>query len=186
MRITQHSLFALEDEPETVQKIRKGRGRLAAYTSSKPGVRREVRLTGQTEMRKVLRAARALKVTLQCHESLEELRALAYESYRLITIADGRTPMDLPRLHPSTVDRLTVNYLRHVRTVYDQSLLRNRFSTSDLRAWYNKELKARCLEEIAAAYPELADECGRQRMKVVQTLEEAAVGRPLHWIDPAA
>jgi len=88
-------------------------------------------------MRKVLRAARSLKVTLQCHEPLDELRSLAYESYRLITIADGRTPMDQPRMHPSTVDRLTVNYLRHVRTVYDASLLRNRFSTSDLRSWYN-------------------------------------------------
>jgi hypothetical protein len=174
MRITQHSLFAIVDEPEIVEKIRKGRGRLAAYTSSKPGVRREVRLTGQTEMRKVIRAARSLKVTLQCDEDLGELRRLAYENYRLITLADGRTPMDLPRLHPSTMDRLTVNYLRHARTVYDSSLLRNRFSTSDLRSSYNKELKARCLDEIAAAYPELAAECERQRMRIAQTLEEAA------------
>lgn len=186
MRITQHSPFAAQDEPETVEKIRKGRGRLAAYTSSKPAVRREVRLTGQTEMRKVIRAARSLKVTLQCDETLEELRTLAYESYRAITVADGRTPMDLPRMHPTTVDRLTVNYLRHVRTVYDASLLRSRFTTSDLRSWYNKELKARCLEHIAAAYPELADECERQRMKITQTLGEAAVGRPLHRIDAAA
>lgn len=180
MRITQHSLFAIQDEPETVEKIRKGRGRLAAYTSSKPGVRREVRLTGQTEMRKVLRAARSLKVTIQCPESLEELHQLAYGNYRIITLADDRTPMDFPRLHPNTVDRLTVNYLRHVRTVYDASLLRSRFSTSDLRSWYNKELKARCLDEIAAAYPGLSDECDRQRMKISQTLEEAVIGRPIH------
>lgn len=186
MRVTQHSPFVSQDELETEEKIRKGRGRLAAYTSTKPGVRREVRLTGQTEMRKVLRAARALKVTLQCHESLEELRHLAYENYTAITVADGRTPMDFPRLHPSTKDRLTVNYLRHVRTVYDASLLRNRFSTSDLRSWYNKELKSRCLEQIATAYPELADECERQRMKVSQTLEEAVIVRPLHRIAAAA
>lgn len=178
MRITQHSPFAREDDPETVEKIRKGRGRLAAYTSSKPGVRREVRLTGQTELRKVLRAARALKVTLQCDENLEELQRLAYGNYRAITLADGRTPMDFHRLHPSTKDRLTVNYLRHVRTVYDASLLRNRFSTSDLRSSYNKELKVRCLEQIAAAYPELSEECDRQRMKVSQTLEEAVVSLP--------
>jgi hypothetical protein len=186
MRITQHSPFATLDEPETVQKIRKGRGRLAAYTSSKPAVRREVRLSSQTELRKVIRAARSLRVTLQCDEPLTELRILAYESYCLTTITDGRTPMDLPRMHPTTVDRIMVNYLRHDRTVYDASLLRNRFSTSDLRSWYNKELKSRCLDEIATAYPELADECDRQRMKITQTLEEASAGRPIHRIDAAA
>ncbi|QOT19291.1 hypothetical protein [Paenarthrobacter sp. YJN-5] len=177
MRITQHSPFAAQDDPETVQKIRKGRGRFAAYTSSNPQVRREVRLTGQTELRKVIRAARALKVTLQCDESLEELRALAYKSYREIAIADGRTPMDQPRLHPATVDRLIVNYLRHDRTVYDNALLRNRFVTSDLRSSYNRELKTRCLEVIAAAYPELATECERQRLRISQSLEQAAQDR---------
>lgn len=186
MRITQHSRFAGQDEPETVEKIRKGRGRLAAYNSSKPGVRREVRLTGQSEMRKVLRAARSLKVTLQCHESLEELRTLAYASYRMITQADDRTPMDYHRMHPTTVDRLTVNYLRHARTVYDQSLLRSSFGTSDLRSWYNKELKTRCLDEIAAAHPELSDECARQRLKIVQTLESAATALSFQRIDAAA
>lgn len=185
MRITQHSPFAREDDPETVEKIRKGRGRLAAYTSSKPGVRREVRLTGQTEMRKVLRAARALKVTVQCDESLDELHRLAHENYTAITLADGRTPLDFHRLHPSTKARLTVNFLRHARTVYEASLMRNRFSTSDLRSWYNKELKARCLEQIAAAYPELAAECERQRMKISQTLEEAAGSLALIELDAA-
>lgn len=173
MRITQHSPFAHLDEPETVEKIRKGRGRLAAYTSSKPGVRKEVRLTGQSEMRKVLRAARALKVTIQCPESLEEVRSLAYENYCEITVADGRTPLDFPGMHPNTVDRITVNYLRHVRTVYDASLMRNRLNNSDLRAYYNKELKARILAEIASAYPSLAEECDRQRMRIAQTLREA-------------
>jgi hypothetical protein len=186
MRITQHSPFAAQDEQETVQKIRKGRGRLAAYTSSNPGVRREVRLTGQTEMRKVIRAARALKVTLQCDEPLEELRSLAYESYRLTTLADGRTPMDRPRMHPTTMDRITVNYLRHDRTVYDSSLLRNKFTASDLRFWYNKELKTRCLELISGAYPTLTAECDRQRMKITQTLEEAVNGQPAHRFGAAA
>lgn len=185
MRITQHSPFVSQDEPETVEKIRKGRGRLAAYSSSKAEVRREVRLAGQTEKRKVLRAARALKVSIQCEESLEELRSLAYQSYTHVTLTDGRKPMDLHRLHPSTLDRLTVNYLRHDRTVYD-SLLRNRFSTSDQRAWFNKELKIRCLDEIAAAYPDLAAECERQRMKIGQTLEEAHTGTSVHRFDTAA
>lgn len=186
MRITQHSPFARQDEQEVVEKIRKGRGRQAAYSSSKPGVRREVRLTGQTEMRKILRAARSLKVTLQCPESLDEIRQLAYGNYRIITEADGRMPSDFLRLHPDTVDRFTVNYLRHDRTVYDASLLRNRFNTSDLRALYNKELKTRCLDEIAAAYPELTEECGRQRMKFSQTLEEAVTGKPVHLLSVAA
>jgi hypothetical protein len=186
MRITQHSPFATLDEPEPVQKIRKGRGRLAAYTSSKPSVRREVRLTGQTEMRKVLRAARALKVTLQCDETLEELRGVAYESYRLNAIADGRTPIELHGMHPATVDRITVNYLRHDRTVYDSSLQRNRLTSSDLRSCYNKELKLRCLDAIAAVYPELAVECERQRKKIALTLEEATDGLPLHLMDAAA
>jgi hypothetical protein len=186
MRITQHSRFAAQDDPETVQKIRKGRGRLAAYTSSNPQVRREVRITGQTELRKVVRAARSLKVTLQCDEPLEELRVLAYESYREMTVAQGRRPMDQPRMHPTTVDRVTVNYLRHDRTVYDSSLLRNRFSTSELRSRYNKELKSRCLAEIASAYPELAAECERQRLKISQTLEEASVASPVQGLAAAA
>lgn len=175
MRLIMHSQFAAEDHPETEERIRKGRGRQAAFTSSKPEVRKAVRMSSGTEHRKILRAARSLKVTLQCEEPLTELRDLAFYNYQALTVADGRVPLPWHRITAAFMDRITVNYLRHIRTSYDQSLIRNRFSGgSDMHVLYNTELKIRCLDTIAATFPELEPECTRQRTLIRPALDEAA------------
>ncbi|WP_026534076.1 hypothetical protein [Arthrobacter sp. H14] len=164
----------LEDEPDTTERIRKGSGRIGAYRSSKPGVRRQVRLTGRAETQKTRRAAQAIKVTLSCPESLEELQSLAHDHYRDTAAADGRRVSSRTFMHPGNLDRITVNFIRHTRTVYDKSLLRSQFSSNDLRDHYNRELKIKCLAVIAEAFPDLNSECERQRLLVSKSFEEAA------------
>lgn len=186
MRLIKNSPF-LEEDPDTLQRLRKGRGRQAAYISSSHTVRRAVRLTSEAETGKIRRAARSLKVTLHCRDGLAAIRDLAYEAYRTRTLTEGRRPTLRRCLPAATLDRLTVNYLRHERTVYDRALLRGNGSTlSDRHVWYNSELKLRCLELIAATFPELGHECERQRIQAAKVLGDHATDPALHAIADAA
>lgn len=164
----------VDSDQEPMERLRKGRGRLAAYRSSNPVVRKAVRLTSRSELNKVRRAARSLKITMSCDETLEDLRVLAYNSYAELAWEDGRRVPDLERMRPENLDRVTVNYIRHNRTMYEHTLIMNGLNTYDLRHSYNVELKIKCLAEIARLFPELADECERQRLTVSRSLQEAA------------
>lgn len=72
--------------------------------------------------------------------------------------------IDAPAASPSSdrgfLDRITVNYLRHRLTEYEAHLHKTsgRVGASDAYV----TIKAKVLEAIAAAYPDLADECRRQ------------------------
>lgn len=57
-------------------------------------------------------------------------------------------------------DRISVNYLRHERTTYDERLMDD-FGQVGRREAY-PIIKRNVLKEIARLYPELADECQRQ------------------------
>lgn len=163
----------VDSDQEPMERLKKGRGRLAAYRSSNPDVRRSVRLTTRTEMDKVRRSARALKITMSGEETLADLRLLAYASYAEIAWYDGRTVPDFEKMRPANLDRVTVNYIRHNRTRYENALTENGFNTNDLRRSYNIELKISCLAEIARVFPELAEECERQRLVVSRSLQDA-------------
>ncbi|HEX9086739.1 MAG TPA: hypothetical protein VF867_04355 [Arthrobacter sp.] len=164
----------LEDEDYPVERVRKSRGKVAAFRSSKPEVRRQVRLDSLAEAAKIHRSVRALKVTILGGEGLAELFNLAYDAYRTQARREGRTVSARTYMAEENLHRITVNYLRHTRTVYDANLLRTRCTTGNLRDIYNRELKIRCLEIIADTHPALAGECDRQRLSVSRSLEESA------------
>ena len=61
------------------------------------------------------------------------------------------------------LDRITVNYLRHAHSRYDAVLDRAATEVEGLARSANRvEVRRQVMTEIAAAYPELADECQRQ------------------------
>ncbi|MCC3299729.1 hypothetical protein [Arthrobacter caoxuetaonis] len=164
----------VDSDQEPMERLRKGRGRLAAYRSSNPEVRKSVRLTTRSELNKVRRAARSLKITMFCDETLDDLRVLAYNTYaELAWNNGGRRVPDFAMMRPENLDRVTVNYIRHNRTKYEHTLIVNGLNTNDLRRSYNIELKIKCLAEIARVFPELAAECERQRLAVSRSLQEA-------------
>lgn len=165
----------VDGDPEPMEKLRKGRGRLAAYRSSNPEVRKSVRLATRSELNKVRRAARSLKITMSCDETLDDLRVLAYNTYAELAWEDGgRRVPDFGMMRPENLDRVTVNYIRHNRTKYEHNLIVHGLNTNDLRRSYNIELKIKCLAEIARVFPELTAECERQRLAVSRSLQEAA------------
>ncbi|MCU6480186.1 hypothetical protein [Arthrobacter sp. A2-55] len=164
----------LDTDTDPVERVRKGRGRIGAYRSANPELRRSVRLAGQSEHDKIRRATKALKVTIHAGCTLDELRHSAYEAHRVDVAARlGRTVTAFERMHPDNLDRITVNHIRHNHTEYDRSLMRNRFNTGDLRSAYNKEIKLKCLGEISRLFPSLAKECERQRLVASSNLEKA-------------
>lgn len=163
----------VDSDQEPMERLRKGRGRLAAYRSSNPDVRKAVRLTTRSELNKVRRSARSLKITMTCDETLADLRVLAYNTYAELAWDDGRRVPDMEKMRPENLDRVTVNYIRHNRTKYDHTLIVNSLNSNDLRRSYNIELKIKCLAEIARVFPDLALECERQRLAVSRSLKEA-------------
>jgi len=174
MQIPSRYQAFFEDEDAPVERVRRSRGKIGAFRSGKPDVRRQVRLDTRAEADKVHRSVRAIKVTIQGGEGLAELFNLAYEAYRTQARFEGRTVSARSYMAEVNLHRITVNYLRHTRTVYDANLLRSRYTASGLRDIYNRELKIRCLDLIAETHPALAGECDRQRMSVSRSLEEAA------------
>jgi Arc/MetJ-type ribon-helix-helix transcriptional regulator len=164
----------VDTDQDTVERVRKGRGRLGAYRSADPAVRRRVRLDTTSEMDKSRRNARAIKVDLQCPETLSELLDLAYSHYRAAAALQGRAVSSRAYISTENLHRITVNYLRHERTIYDNTLVRKaRSGGADHSNAYNQELKIRCLEVIAARFPELGTECDRQLQRVTSDLARA-------------
>lgn len=164
----------VDTDQDTVERVRKGRGRLGAYRSADPAVRRRVRLDTTAELDKSRRNARAIKVDLQCPEALPELLDLAYSHYRAAASLQGRTVSSRAYISSENLHRITVNYLRHERTIYDNTLVRKaRSGGADHSNAYNQELKIRCLEVIADRFPELDTECGRQLQRISRNLAQA-------------
>ena len=62
---------------------------------------------------------------------------------------------------PAFLDRIAVNYLRHVCTTYEDRLDQLYGTTGAVEA--RPLLKSRILSAIARTYPTLADECRRQK-----------------------
>jgi hypothetical protein len=163
----------VDADQDTVERVRKGRGRIGAYRSADPQVRRRVRLDNWSEMDKSRRSARSIKVDLQCPETLPELLDLAYSHYRDAAAMQGRTVSSRAFISTENLHRVTVNYLRHERTVYDNTLVRKGRFGADHSIVYNQELKIRCLDVIAERFPELATECDRQLLKIRRSLSQA-------------
>lgn len=176
MRIPARFQLMMDDENEPSERVRKGNGRSGAFRSGNPGVRRDVRLARRSDELKLRRAARAVRITVKAPASALELRDLAYRNYVTTVESDGKTPRLRPHISQSLWERITVNYLRHCCTTYDNLLEQSRDFPGQLRQLFNQEIKFRVLDEIGRCYPELTSECRRQKAYSGFSLEDHAAG----------
>ena len=98
-------------------------------------------------------------------EPLPVVRRRAIKEYNVRSDFSASESSDLDFLN-----RITVNYLRHNMTDYELTLEKNRGKVGTQEAYIN--VRKKVLDAIAAAYPELRDECTRQyNRKVIQMVE---------------
>lgn len=93
--------------------------------------------------------------------NLREIQAYAVRHYNMRHAKEaGFTPIttDVPS---AFLDRITVNYLRHVRTTYDARV--DYLYGKEGRRLAQSVLRGKILDLIAKTYPELQSECERQR-----------------------
>ena len=97
---------------------------------------------------------------------LEKIRKAAYASWSAMRSARGKSTDPLECIDPATLDRISVNYIRHELSSYDQLLDTVKGSVG---ADYAREaLRTAVLTSIADAYPELADEVALQELKALE------------------
>jgi hypothetical protein len=178
MRIPARFQEMVDADIEPVERLRKGSGRSGAFRSGNPDVRRDVRLSRRSDELKLRRAARAVRVTVISPGSTLELRDQTYRNYLETCEIDGKTPRMRTHINQPLWDRLTVNFLRHCCTTYDNLLEQSRDMPGQLRPLFNQEIKFQVLDEIGRTFPELAAECQRQRAYSGFSLEEHAAALP--------
>jgi hypothetical protein len=174
MRIPARFQDLMDEDNEPDQRVRKGNGRSGAFRSGNPDVRREVRLAKRSGELKLRRAARAVRITVKAPETALELRDMTYRNYRETCEIEGKPVRLRVHLTAQMWDRLTVNFLRHRCTTYDDLLEQSRAMPGQMRQLFNQEIKIRVLEEIGRNFPELAAECNRQRAYSGFNLEDHA------------
>ncbi|MBE4719506.1 hypothetical protein [Pseudarthrobacter sp. AB1] len=168
----------MDDDLEPSERTRKGSGRAGAFRSGNPEVRREVRLARGSDERKLRRAARAVRITVSFSGSTLDLRDHTFRNYRETCELTGKTPRLRAHINLELWNRLTVNYLRHCCTTYDNLLEQSRVLPGNLRPLFNQEIKFQVLDEIGRCFPHLAAECQRQRAYSGFSLEDHTVALP--------
>ena len=94
--------------------------------------------------------------------SKQELVELACQHYNHLNFERGKDGWASPDSDEIFLNRISVNYLRHVHSDYDYSLSQLKRKTGKSKAY--KLVKNNTLEKIAKSYPWLADECESQRV----------------------
>lgn len=91
---------------------------------------------------------------------IDNYKQLACEHYNNLWASRGRDKYATVNDNKEFLDRISVNFLRHEMSDYEESLVgvRGAVGAQDARIW----VKERVLGEIAVTYPELAEECRRQ------------------------
>lgn len=90
------------------------------------------------------------------HYNARKQERLMYEDYR----NDWDYSLATPQSSPEFLARITVNYLRHCLTSYEEELA-SIAGKVGVKEGY-KEINRRVYAAIEAAYPSLAEECSRQ------------------------
>ena len=105
----------------------------------------------------------AIKITVTPLSAKEALRN-AIESYNDRVFYYDRPPAT-KHSDKLFLERITVNYLRHEQTRYDEHIhsLVGRVGKHEAYGL----LKESVLDEIARVFPHLTEECGRQKMRIV-------------------
>lgn len=128
---------------------------------------------GRGEVEKAARAGRGVRFNLRADEDLAGILRAAFEHNRSNRTAAGRNSRAFHLMDEKFLHRVTVNFLRHARTDYDNVLVFRRTGSSGPAAAYNREAKLQVLDAIAARYPELEAECARQGRRLIVPLKAA-------------
>jgi hypothetical protein len=107
----------------------------------------------------LLAVVKAIEITVR-RIDLQTLRREAIKEWEANKLEGGRFDADGQEADEATVRRWMVNYARHRLTVYD-AIIEGLYAKVGKQQAY-KLLKARTLQAIATAYPELANECRAQ------------------------
>jgi hypothetical protein len=119
----------------------------------------------QTKMQKMVQYVAALQITVPVidHDVLTQ-RACEHYNWRQAERAERHGDWDWHSATPQSdgffLERITVNYLRHVHSRYESELA-TIFGRVGVREGY-LALAEKVYTAIAAAYPHLAGECARQ------------------------
>lgn len=107
-----------------------------------------------TKKAKLMAASRAMPITVQ---RVSNVRSRAINSYNFRS--EGYS-FASSSVDPVFLERITVNYIRHELTEYDEALMEvaGKAGVSQAVA----EIRQRVYSAIAQAYPELSKECARQ------------------------
>lgn len=131
----------------------------------------------ETKREELKRLVQTIKITV-IRESLDDLTHAAIESYNLRGIyreaLQRRGEWFLRATEdsdPDFLDRITVNYIRHELTSYDE-LMHSLVGLVGRRE-AQMLLRGRLMDAIAATYPEFAIECARQTNEWEERQDEA-------------
>jgi hypothetical protein len=122
----------------------------------------------QTKRQTLLEAVEALQIRVPVVEQAAVVeRACQHYNWRQAAREweDWEEPAT-PDSSPMFLDRITVNYLRHVLTTYEREL-EQVWGKVGVREAYH-QINAKVYAAIAHAYPCLAEECQRQLARKVQ------------------
>ena len=109
-----------------------------------------------TKTTRLMAAVEAMRITV-ARRDLAQVRQSAIAHYY---DRSGGDVFASPQDSPAFLERITVNYLRHVLTRYDQALLSIAGKTGNRTAL--AVIRRRIYTAIADAYPALSAECARQ------------------------
>ncbi len=118
---------------------------------------------------KILRWVEELKVEVERFPDRDALTREAVEHYNCLWQDRGRDDKFADvNADPAFLERITVNFLRHEGTQYEERLVDiwGKVGAEEAR----ERVKIRVLEAIGKAYPHLAEECVRQDPRVREQL----------------
>jgi hypothetical protein len=116
----------------------------------------------ETKKQKLFQCIKTVKIDVPVLPH-DELIAKACKHYNDWGYLKEDSFVALPTDSPDFLNRITVNYLRHQLTSYEHELdnIFGKVGISEGRT----RIRAKVYKAIAKAYPQLADECNRQREK---------------------
>jgi hypothetical protein len=113
----------------------------------------------ETKTEKLLAQVREMRVHVERH-SPERVRAAAIHSFNARAWERGRIGDAGEHSDPEFLERITVNFIRHELTCYDEALWE---TAGRVGCWEARSLiRAQVYAAIAKAYPALARECTQQ------------------------
>lgn len=132
------------------------------HRKSRPD-RNQARNIEDARIRMGEKAAREVGVKLQAESTYAELRVETYSAMSGHYTCLDKSIQPLTDLSEQTLHRWMVNFLRHERTTYNHAITHLSRGAAMEPVVFREHLRRRLLGLISDRYPELLEECERQR-----------------------